>query len=69
MKLKKQNSALKVLKINHIRLHKRKVERPSYEQLIKEIEELGYCGTGRKYVVSDNTIRKWKKNYENRDMV
>jgi hypothetical protein len=43
----------------------RKVERPSYEQLIKEINELGYCGVGRKYGVSDNSIRKWKKYYEN----
>jgi transposase-like protein len=25
---------------------------------------LGYCGTGRKYGVSDNAIRKWKKIYE-----
>jgi len=39
----------------------RKVERPPYEQLIKDIEGLGYCGTGRKYGVSDNAIRKWIK--------
>lgn len=39
--------------------NKRKVDRPPLEQLIKEIEELGYCGTGRKYGVSDNAIRKW----------
>jgi hypothetical protein len=37
----------------------RKVERPSIEQLKIDIEELGYCGTGRKYGVSDNAIRKW----------
>lgn len=42
----------------------RKVKRPSYNQLIKEIEDLGYSGTGRKYGVSDNAIRKWKKYYE-----
>jgi 5-methylcytosine-specific restriction endonuclease McrA len=41
----------------------RKIERPSYIQIISDIEELGYCGTGRKYNVSDNTIRKWLKNY------
>ena len=35
--------------------------RPSHEQLIREVEELGYCGTGRKYGVSDNAIRKYKK--------
>lgn len=40
----------------------RKIERPTYKQLVADIEELGYCGTGRKYGVSDNAIRKWKKN-------
>lgn len=44
--------------------NRRKIERPLYEQLISEINELGYCGTGRKYGVSDNSIRKWKKKYE-----
>ena len=40
----------------------RKVEnRPSQEQLLIEVEELGYVGTGRKYGVSDNAIRKWLK--------
>lgn len=42
----------------------RKVERPSYNQLIEEIDSLGYVGTGKKYGVSDNAIRKWKKQYE-----
>lgn len=46
------------------KLIQRKVDRPSYEELIKEIEELGYKGTGRKYGVADNTIRKWKKMCE-----
>jgi len=43
----------------------RKVERPEYKILINDINELGYTGTGRKYGVSDNAIRKWKKYYEN----
>ena len=43
--------------------NERRVERPQLEQLLKEIEELGYCGVGRKYGVSDNAIRKWIKNY------
>jgi hypothetical protein len=43
---------------------RRKISRPSYEVLINEISELGYNGTGRKYGVSDNSIRKWKKHYE-----
>ncbi len=42
-------------------LEKRKVERPDKEQLLKEINLLGYCATGRKYGVSDNAIRKWLK--------
>lgn len=43
---------------------KRKVCRPNKETLIKEIESLGYRGTGRKYDVSDNAIRKWIKQYK-----
>jgi hypothetical protein len=37
----------------------RKVERPDREILLADIAELGYSGTGRKYGVSDNSIRKW----------
>lgn len=39
----------------------RKVERPSKEQLLKEVNESSYLAVGRKYGVSDNTIRKWLK--------
>lgn len=35
--------------------------RPSKDILLKDIKELGYCGTGRKYGVSYNSIRKWLK--------
>jgi hypothetical protein len=45
-------------------LKTRKVKRPSYDKLKKEIEELGYSATGRKYGVSDNSIRKWIKSYD-----
>ncbi len=45
-------------------LAKRKVERPEYFILIQEIDEMGYSGTGRKYNVSDNAIRKWVKFYQ-----
>ena len=44
--------------------HERKVIRPPYEQLIREIKDNGYCATGRQYGVSDNAIRKWVKYYE-----
>ena len=40
------------------------MERPPKEVLIEEIEEMGYRGTGRKYGVSDNAIRKWLKSYK-----
>lgn len=45
-------------------LNQRKVQRPSYEQLLLEISELGFVNTGKKYNVSDNSIRKWIKMYE-----
>ena len=42
------------------RTGQRKVKnRPSEEVLWKQIKELGYCGTGRLYGVTDNAIRKW----------
>lgn len=39
----------------------RRVDRPDKEILLEDISNLGYCGTGRKYGVSDNSIRKWIK--------
>lgn len=39
----------------------RKVERPSIKILKNDIKELGYVGAGKKYGVSDNSIRKWIK--------
>lgn len=55
----------KVNKCNNCDSYKqRKVDRPPLEQLISEVIELGYSGTGRKYNVSDNAIRKWIRFYE-----
>jgi hypothetical protein len=45
-------------------INQRKVKRPDFLTLIEDIEKLGYTGTGKKYGVSDNSIRKWKKHYE-----
>lgn len=42
----------------------RKVVRPPYEQLMREIEETSYLAVGRKYGVSDNAVRKWVRFYE-----
>ena len=38
-------------------------DRPSGETLIKEIQNSSILAVGRKYGVSDNTIRKWLKAY------
>lgn len=39
-----------------------KSKRPGINILITDIRELGYLGTGRKYGVSDNAVRKWVKS-------
>jgi hypothetical protein len=43
---------------------RRRVPRPPRDQLVREIEALGYVGVGRKYGVSDNAVRKWRRAYE-----
>jgi hypothetical protein len=61
-KIIKSNNKINYLKnLSH---SQRKVERPSKEQLQNEIKTIGYCATGRKYGVSDNSIRKWMKYYD-----
>ena len=49
-------------------ISRRTVKRPPYDQLLTEIKELGYVKVGRKYSVSDNAIRKWVKNYKQKNM-
>jgi hypothetical protein len=46
----------------HVKL--RRVERPPYERLVREVEALGWSAVGRRYGVSDNAIRKWVRAYE-----
>lgn len=41
------------------RPERRKVERPSYEQLMADVESMSFLAIGRKYGVSDNAVRKW----------
>jgi hypothetical protein len=43
---------------------RRKVERPSYEQLRADLEASNFSAVGRKYGVSDNAVRKWLRWYE-----
>ena len=38
-------------------------EKPSREILKNQIRALSFCEVGRKYAVSDNTIRKWCKGF------
>jgi hypothetical protein len=49
------------------RPNKRKVERPDLTTLLKEVNEIGYSATGRKYGVSDNAIRMWINRYNKID--
>jgi Zn finger protein HypA/HybF involved in hydrogenase expression len=42
---------------------RRIVDRPDKETLLSDVKKLGFSGTGRKYCVSDNAIRKWCKSY------
>lgn len=46
------------------RLFSRKVSRPSLEELQKDLSNSTYAAVGKKYGVSDNTIRKWIKAQE-----
>jgi hypothetical protein len=43
---------------------RRRVQRPPFDQLLREIETSGYRAVGRRYGVSDNTVRKWVRQYE-----
>jgi hypothetical protein len=46
------------------RPERRKVERPSLEQLRADLATMSFCAVGRKYGVSDNAVRKWLRWYE-----
>ena len=43
---------------------RRKVQRPSYQQLLDDLESTNFVAVGRKYGVSDNAVRKWLRWYE-----
>jgi transposase-like protein len=38
-----------------------RIGRPNKDDLMEDVKIIGYSATGRKYGVSDNTIRKWLK--------
>jgi predicted small metal-binding protein len=43
----------------------RKVDRPPYARLKREVAAMGFSAVGRRYGVSDNAVRKWVRWYEN----
>jgi hypothetical protein len=45
-------------------IDRRRVRRPPYAQLQREIHALGWSAVGRRYGVSDNAVRKWVRQYE-----
>jgi hypothetical protein len=47
--------------------HARKVPRPTYDQLITDLQSMTFVAVGRKYGVSDNAVRKWIRWYEARE--
>jgi hypothetical protein len=44
--------------------HLRKSVRPPFQVLLDEIKSMGYVCAGKKYGVSDNSIRNWVRAYE-----
>jgi hypothetical protein len=52
------------LKLGIPQPHPRKVERPSYEQVMEDVRTMSFLAVGRRYGVSDNAIRKWIRWYE-----
>lgn len=42
----------------------RKVDRPPYHRLLRELKEGSFLAVGRTYGVSDNAVRKWLRQYE-----
>ena len=43
---------------------RRKVDRPSHNQLMADVAAMSLLAVGRKYGVSDNAVRKWIRWYE-----
>lgn len=60
-KRKKSKESILCIKCVRNKRTRKVKDRPSKKQLSQEIEETNYCAVGRKYGVSDNTIRKWIK--------
>jgi hypothetical protein len=42
----------------------RRARRPPFDELLRLIEAEGYSAVGRRFGVSDNAIRRWRRDYE-----
>ena len=61
---KKLSEGEKEVSLKKRSINQRKVKRPSFKQLNSDVSLFDYSAIGRKYGVSDNSIRKWLKYYE-----
>ncbi len=62
------NNALRCIECAHL-LQRKVVDRPSLEQINNDLEELKtMIAVGKKYNVSDNTIRKWIRAYKKEEI-
>jgi len=60
--LKKQAEKKTGKENGKINMKDRRVKiRPPLEEILELVSTIGYCATGRKFGVSDNSIRKWIK--------
>lgn len=50
------------------RLNSRKVQWPTQEQLEEDMKTMSMVAIGKKYGVSDNSVRKWLKHYQNKNI-
>lgn len=58
-----QNTKCKYCSTECYRTHTRNPNKPTKEELQKDIENMSWLAIGRKYGVSDNGARKWAKTY------
>lgn len=62
VEINRQNATKKCMSCQ--RTSTRKVERPSYDDLMKELKVSNYVQVAKKYGVTDNAVRKWVRVYE-----
>ncbi|MCK9435376.1 MAG: HNH endonuclease [Candidatus Cloacimonetes bacterium] len=60
--IKKSNRNRKYCSQKCSRIAKRKVERPPVSQILEDLKVMSFVKVGKKYGVSDNSIRKWIKS-------